>query len=491
MSATLVRKTVSSALFTLVVLIVGLVAVSASHAVCLATGKSCGLNSASNDRLCCPGMVCGYGNVCQPGCRINGQFYPNQTAKPGNPCQICQPSNSTTQWTNRPNGATCGSSVTSVCDRADTCSAGTCVPNYEPATKVCRPEVPGGCDVEEKCTGASATCPADDFRSSATVCRGPADVCDAPENCSGSSPNCPGDAKEPTTTVCRPPADDCDAAENCNGSANACPPDVVRPVDAACTPDSSDCTADKCDGVSTECQHPTIPCSFCSEPASVVVFFNDTYVDTSSASPNAEADNIRASLVSLGHTVTTFTTGIAATDWTTALAGKQVLVMPEQRLSPAPELGNVLSTAAKTVIKNFVLNGGGLIINATQQNLDQWFLNKIFGFAPGGDGQYTGNWRLESTAAAGTAFCGAQSSLFANADTQIIFTTAVSAVPGGKSIYVDPLPYAADHSIVSILPYGSGEVVILGWDWDSAAPNGSVNGGWLNILDRAVYQVTH
>ena len=51
------------------------VTVSPASAVCQAPGRSCGVNAPSNDRLCCPGMVCGWGNVCRAGCRINGTLY--------------------------------------------------------------------------------------------------------------------------------------------------------------------------------------------------------------------------------------------------------------------------------------------------------------------------------------------------------------------------------------------------------------------------------
>jgi len=67
-------------------------------AVCYATGKSCGVNASFNDRLCCPGTVCGWGGVCQPGCRINGQFYRQGAVNPGNSCEVCEPSLRTTRW---------------------------------------------------------------------------------------------------------------------------------------------------------------------------------------------------------------------------------------------------------------------------------------------------------------------------------------------------------------------------------------------------------
>lgn len=75
---------------------------SPASAACYTTGKTCGVNAAFNDRLCCPGTVCGWGGVCQPGCRINGQFYRAGTVNPQNSCQMCEPSLSVTKWSASP-----------------------------------------------------------------------------------------------------------------------------------------------------------------------------------------------------------------------------------------------------------------------------------------------------------------------------------------------------------------------------------------------------
>jgi hypothetical protein len=70
------------------VLVLALAATSA-RAVCLPSGERGG-QTVTNDRKCCPGMVCGWGNLCQAGCRIFGSFYQNGV-NPSNPCLSCQP----------------------------------------------------------------------------------------------------------------------------------------------------------------------------------------------------------------------------------------------------------------------------------------------------------------------------------------------------------------------------------------------------------------
>lgn len=67
--------------------------------------------------------------------------------------------------------ATCGNGIIEGgedCDGGDCCTPG-CA--YKRSTAVCRPAIAGGCDVEERCTGYTAACPADRYESSTTTCR--------------------------------------------------------------------------------------------------------------------------------------------------------------------------------------------------------------------------------------------------------------------------------------------------------------------------------
>ncbi len=68
---------------------------------------------------CGAGDVCTQGN-CEAGCVIGGTFYAPTTPNPANTCQICQPSSSTTGWSNLPDWTVCGS--------AEVCQGGTCYP---------------------------------------------------------------------------------------------------------------------------------------------------------------------------------------------------------------------------------------------------------------------------------------------------------------------------------------------------------------------------
>jgi Ca2+-binding RTX toxin-like protein len=212
--------------------------------------------------------------------------------------------------------------------------------------------------------------------------------------------------------------------------------------------------------------------------ATVAVFDNNTYVD-SGGPPGGESDNIQASITAKGHTVRTFT-GITATDFSTALAGAKVLVIPDQENSAlAPDL----SGDAAHIIRSYVASGGGLILSDNTGAAVASFLDRVFGISvtQGSDPGAT----TKQAAAAGTNFAGGPGSLPQNNGTD--FLTGLPA--GTASIYAN----GANSSVVAFT-VGEGEIVFLGWDWFRSDPpvlpaDGGQNGGWQNILGRALTEV--
>ena len=215
--------------------------------------------------------------------------------------------------------------------------------------------------------------------------------------------------------------------------------------------------------------------------ATIVAVFDDgTYVDTAqNAQFEAESDNIQASIAAKGYAVRAFT-GITATDFSTALAGARLLVVPEQENK---ELAPDLSGDAVHIIRSYVASGGGLIITNNTSTYAASFLNRVFGIS------VTENHNPGSTtkqaAAAGTFFAAGPASLPQNDGTD--FLTGLSA--GAASIYA-----AGTNSSVVAFTIGNGTIVFLGWDWyDSNPPDtlgagfdGGQDGGWQNVLGRAL-----
>ena len=205
--------------------------------------------------------------------------------------------------------------------------------------------------------------------------------------------------------------------------------------------------------------------------ANVALFADTAYVDYSPGDPDSEASNLQATLESLGHTVTTFT-GITTGAWTAALAGANVLAIPEQE---AGAIFPDLEAGAVTAIQNFVNSGKGLIIFEDYYD----FLNSVFGFsiATGSDSP---PWTI-TTAAVGTPFEGGPASL-----PDLSATDDFISLPSGTQCMYE----SGSGCIVFVSSYGAGRIASLGWDWYNAAPVGTEDSGWVNVLGRAMTYIT-
>jgi len=134
-------------------------------------------------------------------------------------------------------------------DAGDCCSP-TC--QFEEAGTLCRPSA-GECDPAETCTGASGTCPVDAKSRSGTPCSDDGNPCTT-DLCDGIRAACvhaAGNAR----TVCRPSAGECDPEEKCTGASGTCPVDAKLQSGTPCSDDGSPCTTDLCDGIHAACMH--------------------------------------------------------------------------------------------------------------------------------------------------------------------------------------------------------------------------------------------
>ena len=200
------------------------------------------------------------------------------------------------------------------------------------------------------------------------------------------------------------------------------------------------------------------------DSSSVVDTFGGTY---------SESDTIQTSLTeTLAHTVVPFT-DLDATSIAAAVAGRQVLVFPEM------EQGSLVSQtdeAAETVIRDFVEGGGTLMLSLDNSGRGVTALNEIFGFSLISTSARTSALQPE---AVGTTFEGGPVSLPRHSATMSI---PKSTLPTGAiSIYGQ-----SDRSTVAVIPFGEGQITVLGWDWFNAAPLGALDGGWLDVLGRAI-----
>ncbi len=209
----------------------------------------------------------------------------------------------------------------------------------------------------------------------------------------------------------------------------------------------------------------------------VLVFDDPAYVDTESAAPDAEADNIAAAIEALGHTVTLQP---SANDLATQdLSSFEVVVIPELEISDL----DLAQTPVEGNLRNFVNNGGRVIVNGCDGCTGALtVLNEIFQFTVSG-----GNDDVATTAGPSlndTLFQTGPADLL---DNNAIDTLAIDSLPG------EAIPVYANGNDASVVlfPYGNGEVVFLGWDWyDSDPPNlNGQDGGWHTVLALALKPV--
>ena len=222
------------------------------------------------------------GATCGAGCTIGGVFYTAGTIN--GQCLICDPTLSTTAWSNRASTTTCDDGT--ACTKNDVCSAGvcagtayTCTANQCQSASAC--DGLGTCIPTSKASGIACTddgnaCTADYCDGSGT-CSHPlvsdgtscgtgqclAGVCTAYSyswqtsnwsactlsGCSGSQSRTVWCQRSDGSTV---------ASSYCTGSQPAASQTCNAVAGAACTDDANACTSDYCNGTGS-CSHPALP----------------------------------------------------------------------------------------------------------------------------------------------------------------------------------------------------------------------------------------
>ncbi len=220
----------------------------------ISAGLPCDDGDPCTDSTTCDaaGVCTGGTNTCD--CTTTPECAPYEDGNPCNGTLICESNHCVVDPETI---VTCDASGDGLCG-ANTCIAatGVCTMLYLPNGTECRAAA-GPCDVAETCSGSSAACPRDDYRTIFTICR-PAVTggCDVAETCSGTAVDCPADAYLPAGTVCRPAATGgCDVAELCSGTSTTCPTNVYASPTVTCRASSGHCDPpEQCTG-----SHPTCP----------------------------------------------------------------------------------------------------------------------------------------------------------------------------------------------------------------------------------------
>jgi Ca2+-binding RTX toxin-like protein len=199
--------------------------------------------------------------------------------------------------------------------------------------------------------------------------------------------------------------------------------------------------------------------------ATVKIFANPDYIsETGTAS-------VKAGLESFGYLVLTFE-GTTSAAWSAELAGAQVLIIPDMFWARF-----YADEAVEYVIRKFVADGGTLIVNSSIVDDETDFLNAVFNTSMS---KTSSGISTKTGATAGTTFDDDPAALPDHLDTDAWVT---SSLPVGATTF-----YANDAtgSTVAGFQHGRGQVILLGWTWEDAAPSGTKDGGWLQVLASAM-----
>jgi uncharacterized repeat protein (TIGR01451 family) len=197
----------------------------------------------------------------------------------------------------------------------------------------------------------------------------------------------------------------------------------------------------------------------------VAVFDDPVYVST--LTTNSTSREEQSCLTNLCFPVVTFT------DIASATASHQQLLFPEL---VRRDLSGDLSSTVRAALSNFVYRGGKLIVHGSATLRASRLINKVFGCAV----QET-YWQASSFPTAdvvGTAFANRPAYVPANS---FMSSLQPSSLPSGSlSLYTNAI-----GTSVSLMGFGNGCVIFLGWNWTDAAPIGTQDGGWSSLLSAA------
>ncbi|MDJ0660430.1 MAG: hypothetical protein QNJ42_13225 [Crocosphaera sp.] len=169
--------------------------------------------------------------------------------------------------------------------------------------------------------------------------------------------------------------------------------------------------------------------------------------------------NLRNVLTNGTNTVTDFDS-LDASVWQQIADNNQVIVIPSLSFgSLAPDL----SSETQAVIRNFVDNGGGLLMAGEVQEVIPVF-NDVFGFSFAED--FWGGDTLLTEAAVGTIFESAPDMLGSPFQTT---TMALDSLPANSIVFYDNLlsspPDEQNSTSVFVTPFGMGNIAFNGYDY--------------------------
>lgn len=210
-------------------------------------------------------------------------------------------------------------------------------------------------------------------------------------------------------------------------------------------------------------------------PSSVALFANPAFVEYDTANYRAEASQLEFTIRSFGIRVVPVVTFDSAT-FAGSFEQHRIMIFPELERA---ELADSLSPGAIAALRHFVDSvGGTLVFSSDYFGRGLSVIGALFGYTIR-TGFYNDTYQL-TAGAAGTPFAGGAVRIW---DNDATYTIDPTSLPSHAKIAYQ----GADGSVaVATIPQGRGMIVLLSYDWYNAAPHGSQDGGWVEILRRAL-----
>ena len=205
-----------------------------------------------------------------------------------------------------------------------------------------------------------------------------------------------------------------------------------------------------------------------------ITFYNNSTAPTTSDEPYT----LSQTASSFGYD-TAFTNTLSNAQMASFLADKEALIFSEMENGGS---GTGVAASVGTAVRGFVEGGGTLVMMGSNNGQPLDFLNSTFGFALQNAGSSSQASALSAEDAAETLFADNAGSLPWNNATYT--GVPINSLPeDAKAIY----SYSGtNNATVFVVQVGQGQIVYIAYDWFNAAPVGSQDGGWLEVLRDAL-----
>ena len=214
----------------------------------------------------------------------------------------------------------------------------------------------------------------------------------------------------------------------------------------------------------------------------VAFLTNATFTNFNPGNADFSGSDMLAAVQSFGYAVAPFSSLDDAT-WANA-AQSNVMIIPQL----SHDLFTVMTAAQRQTVIDFVNRGGTLItvIDGGDRQNNQQFLNRLFGTSLQRSGA---DEPILSGNATGTSFGTGPSTL-----DEFVPGLLLSSIPtpfigvylaegfGGVGTVSDVTVFRPTTGASAT----KGQVIVLGFDWTFGAPVGSIDGGWNDVLHRAL-----